>query len=103
MDQELKDNREDRRYELWADGQLAGIAQYALGPGRIELFHTEVETRFARRGLGATLVTYALRDASDRGLEVVPSCSFVAKVIAENEEEFLDLVATSRRASFGLG
>ena len=99
----LSDNRESDRYELTVDGELAGVAEYVLSPGRIEHVHTEVAGRFAGQGLGATLVAYALREARSRGLEVVPSCSFVASVIARNADEFLELVPSSRRAEFGLG
>ena len=99
----LSDNRASDRYEVTVDGEIAGVARYVLVSGRIEHVHTEVAGRFAGQGLGATLVVHALRDARSRGLEVVPSCSFVASVIAKNAEEFLDLVPSSRRAEFGLG
>ena len=93
------DNRAASRYELTIDGELVGVAEYVLSPGRIDFVHTEVPGRFAGQGVGATLVTYALRDAKSRGLEVVASCSFVARVIAQNADEFLDLVAAPRRAA----
>ncbi len=102
MDIALSDNRAQRRYEARVDGELAGVAEYVLGPDHIEHVHTEVAERFSGQGLGATLVTYALDDARTRGLEVVPSCPFVARVIAKNPDQFLVLVRTSRRAEFGL-
>jgi hypothetical protein len=35
MNAEVHNNPTENRYEVWADGELAGYAQYGLGRGRI--------------------------------------------------------------------
>ena len=42
MNAEVHNNPTENRYEVWADGELAGYAQYGLGRGRIAFVHTEV-------------------------------------------------------------
>lgn len=98
----LNDDRAAHRYELTVGEELACVAEYVVGPGRLELVYTEVVERFAGRGLATRLVIHALRDAKRRGLEVVPTCSFVAGVIARNREEFSSLVSRTHRGEFGL-
>ncbi|MBU6515672.1 MAG: N-acetyltransferase [Acidobacteriota bacterium] len=103
MDVVMRDNHQRSRHELRVDGDLAGVVDYRVGAGQVDLVHTEVDASFAGRGLGTTLVEFALRDARARGLKVVPSCPFVSVVIARKPEEFLDLVPEERRGEFGLG
>ena len=98
----IRDNHQRGRHELMVDGDLAGVVDYRLGAGQVDLVRTAVDDRYAGRGLGTTLVEFALRDARDRGLAVVPSCPFVAEVIARKPDEFLDLVPEGRRGEFGL-
>ena len=98
----VRDNHLRNRHELTVDGDLAGVVDYRVGEGQVDLVHTEVDDRYAGRGLGTILVEFALRDARARGLAVVPSCPFVGVVIARTPEEFLDLVPEGRRREFGL-
>ena len=101
MDVAIRDNHRRHRYEMTVDGDLAGVVDYHLGEEQIDLLHAEVDDRFAGRGLGTTLAVFALRDARARGLAVVPSCPFVAAVIARDPDEFLDLVPAERRGESG--
>lgn len=92
-DIDVRDNPAASRYELRVDGKRAGVIVYRLGgDGTIEMFHTEVDPRRQRAGLGGELVSYALDDARSRGLRVIPSCPFVAAYINEHRDEFGDLV-----------
>jgi len=71
----VSDHPEASRYEVFLDGELGGVAEYALEPGRITFTHTEVAVE--GKGLGSALVGQALADARRRGLAVVPRCEFV--------------------------
>jgi predicted GNAT family acetyltransferase len=101
MELRVADNPEADRYEVFADGELAGFVTYRRAPGRIAFRHTEVDDAFEGRGVGSTLVSAVLDDARAAGLEVLPFCPFVRGYIAKHPE-YLDLVPEDRREGFGL-
>lgn len=95
------DNPREERYEISVDGELAGFAEYR-GRGAVRAFtHTEIDRRFAGRGLATELVRAALDDARRQGVRVVPTCAFVRRFLIEYRE-YLDLVDAHIRAAFGL-
>ena len=55
-DVRVSDNPSELRYELFVDGELAGLIRYRRLPDALALVHTEVEPRFEGRGLAARLV-----------------------------------------------
>src|SRR3712207_3274409 len=93
MDAEVCNNPTESRYEVWADGQLAGYSQYVLRPGRVAFVHTKVDESYEGLGLGGRLARAALDDARARGLVVEPFCPFIAGYIERHIEEYGDLVA----------
>ena len=97
MTVDVRDNPEASRYEVFADGDLAGFARYRLGDGRITFFHTEIDPAHEGRGLGSKLARAALDDARARGLPVVPVCPFIAGFIRSHPDEYLDLVVPEMR------
>ncbi|NLU83412.1 GNAT family N-acetyltransferase [Rhodococcus sp. HNM0569] len=73
---------DQNRYEVRVGAELAGVADYVerdtdRGRERI-FFHTEIGEQFGGRGLGGTLVEYALTDTARSGERIVPVCEFVA-------------------------
>jgi predicted GNAT family acetyltransferase len=97
----IRDAPDEQRYEIRADGELAGFAQYRAKPGQIAFTHTEVDDRFEGQGLASKLVAFALGDARERGLAVLPFCPFVKGYI-QRHREYLALVPAGRRGEFGL-
>jgi predicted GNAT family acetyltransferase len=97
----VRDNPTESRYEVYDEDQLAGFVVYQLTGQRIAFTHTEVAPAFGGRGLARQLVTEALDDGRRRNLEVLPFCSYVRQVIAENAETYLDLVPKTDREKFG--
>jgi uncharacterized protein len=95
---EVVDNAEAARYEIRVDGELAGIAQYRLRPGKIVFTHTVIHDQFEGQGLGGKLVSEALDRSRAAGLKVAPLCPFVAGYI-ERHPEYLDLVDDDYRES----
>jgi len=91
MNAEVRNKPTEYRYELWADGELAGYTQYVLDRGRIAFLHTEVYESY--EGLGGRLARATLDDARTKGLVVMPFCPFVAGFIERHIEEYGDLVA----------
>ena len=95
------DNASDARYEVRLDEELAGFLQYRSHPELIELVHTEIDEEFEGRGLGSQLISFALNDARERGLAVLPFCPFVKDYI-QRHDQYLSLVPEERREAFGL-
>src|SRR5712671_1490177 len=97
----VADNPERERYEIHADGELAGFAQYRARPGLLAFIHTEVDDRFEGQGLAGRLIAFALDDARQHGLAVLPFCPFVNSYIRRHRE-YVDLVPEEYRKSFDL-
>ena len=102
MSIELTRNDELSRFEIYLDGELAGFAEFRMRGTTMVFPHTEVDPKFGGKGLGGTLVTYALDEASMKKLSVAPYCPFVAKVIAKEPDKYLFLVPESERSKFQL-
>jgi uncharacterized protein len=91
LSNEVRDNKEQHRFELALDGRTA-FTQYSLDPGRITLMHTEVPKELEGHGIGSELVRGELETLRARGLKVVAKCPFVAAYIKKHPE-FQDLLA----------
>jgi predicted GNAT family acetyltransferase len=101
MDVEVTDNPDKARFEIVADGELAGFTQYHLRDGVIAFTHTQTDDRFRGHGLGSRLVRASLDEARARQLVVLPYCTFVQGWITEHRE-YADLIPAGRREQFGL-
>ena len=101
MDVEVIDNPDKARFEILADGELAGFVLYHLRGTEIAFTHTETDDRFRGHGLASQLVRTALDQARARHLAVLPYCPFVRSWITEHPE-YADLVPAGRREQFGL-
>ena len=101
MDLEVADNPDKARFEILADGELAGFVLYHLRGNEIAFTHTETDERFRGHGLASQLVQAALDAARARHLAVLPYCPFVRSWLEEHPE-YADLVTAGRRAQFGL-
>jgi predicted GNAT family acetyltransferase len=101
MDVEVTDNPDKSRFEIIADGELAGFVQYHLRDGMIAFNHTQTDDRFRGHGLGGRLVRESLDQARARHLAVLPYCPFVQSWITEHRE-YADLIPAGRREQFGL-
>lgn len=97
----IADNPEAQRYEVHVDDALAGYAEYRLRPGLIAFTHTEIRDRFEGQGLAGRLIAFALDDARERGLDVLPFCRFVNSHI-QRHPEYAELVPATYHKSFDL-
>ena len=85
-------NPEQSRYEIHADGQVAGFTQYRTTPGVIEFVHTEIDDAYEGHGLGGQLARGALDDVRTTGDKVIATCPFIKAWIAQHED-YQDLLA----------
>jgi uncharacterized protein len=97
----VTDAPEHERYELSLNGETVGFAAYRVRPGLIAFVHTEIDKRVQGQGLADQLIRFALEDARERGLAVLPFCPFV-KAFIERHREFEPLVPEGYREQFGL-
>jgi uncharacterized protein len=97
----VADAPERERFEVTVDGELAGFLVYRMRKGLLALVHTEVDERFEGRGLGGRLARFALDQAREQGVAVLPFCPFVNAWI-ERHPEYVDLVPAAYRANFDL-
>jgi len=91
MDTEIRDNPDQRRYELFADGALAGFAAYRVRDGLTVITHSEVDNAYRGKGLGSVLARQTLDLLREQSARVVPACPFFAKYVAEHPE-YEDLI-----------
>ena len=95
------DAPERKRFEVTVDGEPAGFLVYRSRQGLPALIHTEVEDRFEGHGLGGRLARFALDQAREEGLAVLPFCPFVNDWM-KRHPEYVDLVPAAYRANFDL-
>jgi predicted GNAT family acetyltransferase len=97
----VRDVPAEERFEVRVGGELAGFAEYRRRGDLIAFIHTEVDPAFEGRGLGSSLIVYALDSARDAGLSVLPFCPFVRGFV-DRHHDYLDLVPAAQREQFGL-
>ena len=74
------------RFTLSVDGALAVLDYRVIDGTTVEYHHTLVPREIRGRGVASRLVTYALRDALDNRLRVIPTCPFVAAFVRRHPE-----------------
>jgi predicted GNAT family acetyltransferase len=85
-------NPEKKRYEGWIDGSLAGFAEYQLTDEIIVFTHTEVPSQYEGKGVGSTIVRFALEDVrASSSRRVLAICPFVEGWIARHRD-YADLL-----------
>jgi len=82
---EVRHNEAAHRFEAVVDGQLAR-ADYRLEGDVMRIFHTEVPFAFEGRGIAARLVSTAFEHAREKGLKVLPACSYVRDYVRRHPE-----------------
>jgi len=97
----VSDAPEHERFEITVDGELAGFLVYRSRKGLLALTHTEVEERFGGRSLGGRLARFALDQAREQGLAVLPFCPFVNEWI-KRHPGYEELVPDAYRPNFDL-
>ena len=101
METTVVDVPERGRFEIRYGDRVVGLASYHVDCDVMTLPHTEVDPAMGGRGMGTALVAGVLSAARERGLHVLPYCSFVRHYIQQHPE-YLDLVTEDDRPHFGL-
>lgn len=92
---------EKKRYEISADGVDAGLAAYVDSRNQRIFYHTEVDEKFAGRGLASKLIAAALADTRAAGKRIVAICPFVAAYVDKHEDydDILDPITPQAHAA----
>ncbi|SEG72583.1 hypothetical protein SAMN05216223_10919 [Actinacidiphila yanglinensis] len=90
--EQLTDNIDHGRFELYRDGDLIGWLYYThLRPNRYALRHTEVESSHQHQGVGDVLVRRVLDEIRTRGGTITAICPFVVGYLSRTTG-YADLV-----------
>ncbi len=101
---EIVDNRERGRFEIRQEGQVIGLAAYAVVPAsgedpeRIVFFHTEVRPEYEGQGLAGRLAAYALDTTIAAGRAVVALCPYIRTYLRRHPEPYAAHVAHPTKA-----
>jgi predicted GNAT family acetyltransferase len=79
----ITDNCDASRYEMQVEGHLA-IADYRLEGSKLYVTHVMVPPELRGGGVAAKLMAGVVADATQRGLEIVPICSYAASYLQRN-------------------
>lgn len=81
----VRNNRERRRFELDAEGEVA-FANYLITPAAVVITHTETPPALRGRGIASDLVKGAIELIRADGRKVRAGCSFVADYFERHPE-----------------
>lgn len=79
-------NQDSRRYEVLADGSLAGFTEINADNGTVAFNHTEVFDDYAGQGLASQLARHAMDDVVAAGKTIVPYCEYMAAWLHKHPE-----------------
>lgn len=86
-------NEKNGVFEIYEDGVKAGEMTYTWAEtDKFIIDHTEVNEQYGGLGLGKKLVEAAVNFAREKGIKIVPLCSFAKKTI-EKTPEFQDVLS----------
>jgi uncharacterized protein len=97
----VHDNPQAGRFEASVADHTA-VAQYEIGPGVITFTHTRVPETLRGKGIASELAKVALAAARERGLLVLPKCTFFASYMRRHSDT-QDLLAPEGRALLEAG
>lgn len=81
----VANNPDTHRLEVRLGGETA-FAEYRITRGGIIFPHTVVPKAFEGQGIGGALVKAGLALAKEKGLKVIPTCSFFAGWLKRHPE-----------------
>lgn len=83
-------NKDASRWEATDGTQVVGVAEYIERGDSIAFTHTVVPPEFGGQGIAGKLARASLDDARERGLVVIPQCSYYAEWI-QKHPDYADL------------
>ena len=84
-DIEITNNEAIHNFEFLVDGHRSFI-DYKTKGDKIYLVHTEVPAELEGRGIAAVMVEKAFKYIEEKGLKLVPLCSYVQSYLKRHAE-----------------
>ena len=89
---QLKTNDKNGDFYIEVDGKQEALMTFVFaGEDKIIIDHTEVNPGNEGKGFGKKMVAKAVEFAREKGVKIVPLCSFAKKVI-DKTPEFQDVL-----------
>lgn len=82
----MRHDEERSLYELLADDEVIGVAEYYVNGDVLVFPHTEIHVAHRGHGLGEVLVRAAMDDVRAKGKQVVPICWYVRDFLDANAD-----------------
>jgi predicted GNAT family acetyltransferase len=80
---EIKHNEANHTFEVWIDGYLSKL-DYIQDAKNFVIAHVGVYPEHRGQGVAGKIVDAALEYAREKGLRVIPMCSYAAAYIRRN-------------------
>lgn len=90
MDYKTEHNKEESRFEICIDGELA-VVEYEVQDNCLTVTHTGVPKSLSGQGIAALLTKDLLDYARENGLKIIPLCSY-AEAYIKRHAEYQDLL-----------
>jgi uncharacterized protein len=97
----VRDNPQANRFEAIVDGHTA-VAMYETASGVIAFTHTRVPESLRGKGIANELAKAVLAAARERGLRVIPKCTFFASYMKRHPDT-QDLLTPEARVQLAEG
>ena len=78
-------------FRLMDGNEEAGYMSYQWKDGIIDIDHTKVHETYSGQGLAQKLLSKAVEYARENSIKIIPTCSFVKKVM-ERDERYQDVL-----------
>lgn len=82
----VENNESKHRFEINLPEGTAFIQYTKQGDNVYNLYHTEVPTQFAGKGVGSALAKRTLEQIKAEGKQIIPTCPFVAAYLKKHPE-----------------
>lgn len=82
----IENNRQQRQYQLFEDGELAGFVQYRMRGSELWILYTQMTRRFRDLTLTAALLHHVLEDARRSRLAILPFCPAIRSFMASHPQ-----------------
>lgn len=76
-------NSQENRYELVVEGHLS-VVDYHMDGDKLVIIHVEVPEQLRGRGIAARMMEEVVRDATSKGLIIVPVCTYAQSYMQQN-------------------
>ncbi len=86
MENKVQINKDKKRFELTADGNMATLYYEPYEPSVWSLTHTLVPDPLKGKGIGSGLVRQVLEYCKEKQIRIIPECTFVVSYIKKHPE-----------------